>query len=283
MVLYMIGLGLSDEKDITVKGFEAVKQSKHVYLEMYTAILMISTERLSAYYEKDVVVADREFVESGCEIMIQQAKTEVVSFLVVGDPFCATTHTDLYLRCIEQGVEVKVIHNASIVNAMGCCGLQVYRFGEIVSIPFFTDKWRPYSFYDKIKPNMDRGLHTLALLDIKVKEPTLESLARGKPVYLPPRYMSTRVAAEQLIETAQKQENPVFGPNTKCMGLARIGTETQLIVSGPLSAFATEIEMGEPLHSLIICGEMHDIEETMYKHFLWNKGIEVIEEHKEPK
>lgn len=137
-------------------------------------------------------MADREFVESGCQEMIEQAKTENVSFLVVGDPFCATTHTDLYIRCMEEGVKVEVIHNASIVNAMGCCGLQVYRFGEIISIPFFTEKWRPYSFYDKIVPNMERGLHTLALLDIKVKEPTLESLARGKPKYLPPRYMSTK-------------------------------------------------------------------------------------------
>jgi diphthine synthase len=66
----MIGLGLSDEKDITVKGLEAVHASKFVYLEMYTAILMISTERLSEYYGKDVVVADREFVESGCDNMI---------------------------------------------------------------------------------------------------------------------------------------------------------------------------------------------------------------------
>jgi diphthine synthase len=70
MVLYMIGLGLSDEKDITVKGLEAVHASKFVYLEMYTAILMISTERLSEYYGKEVVVADREFVESGCDNMI---------------------------------------------------------------------------------------------------------------------------------------------------------------------------------------------------------------------
>lgn len=101
MVLYFIGLGLSDEKDITVKGLEAVKASQHIYLEMYTAILMISTERLSEYYGKEVIVADREFVESGCDAMIEQAKTEVVSFLVVGDPFCATTHTDLYIRCME--------------------------------------------------------------------------------------------------------------------------------------------------------------------------------------
>ncbi len=106
MVLFMIGLGLSDEKDISIKGLEAVKGSKFVYLEMYTAILMISNERLSKFFEKDVIVADREFVESGCDQMIEQAKTENVSFLVVGDPFCATTHTDLYLRCIERGVKV---------------------------------------------------------------------------------------------------------------------------------------------------------------------------------
>ena len=202
MVLYMIGLGLSDEKDISIKGMEAVKASSKVYLEMYTAILMISNERLSEFFGKEITTADREFVESGCEEMIQLAKTESVAFLVVGDPFCATTHTDLYLRCIEEGVKVEVIHNASIVSAMGCCGLQVYRFGEIVSVPFFTESWRPYSFYEKIKGNATRGLHTLALLDIKVKEPTMESLARGKPVYMPPRYMSTQVAAEQLIEAA---------------------------------------------------------------------------------
>ena len=282
MPLHMIGLGLSDEKDITIKGLEAVKASKYVYLEMYTAILMIDNERLSKFFDKEVIVADREFVESGCDIMIQQAKTDDVSFLVVGDPFCATTHTDLQLRCIEEKVKVNVIHNASIVNAMGCCGLQVYRFGEIVSIPFFTETWRPYSFYDKIKPNLDRGLHTLALLDIKVKEPTLESLARGKPVYLPPRYMTTKQAAEQLIETAANQENPAFGPETKCMGLARIGTATQLIVSGPLKAFAEEIEMGEPLHSLVLCGEMHEIEEVMYKHFYYTSQQPAqTEEHKE--
>ena len=46
MVLYMIGLGLSDEKDISVKGLEAVKRSKKVYLEKYTAVLMCDKEKL---------------------------------------------------------------------------------------------------------------------------------------------------------------------------------------------------------------------------------------------
>ncbi len=123
MVLYMIGLGLSDERDITVKGLEAVKNSTYIYLECYTAILMISKERLEEFFGKPVIEADRDFVETGCHEMINQAKTETVSFLVVGDPYCATTHNDLYLRCVEEGVKVEVIHNASIVSAVGCCGL----------------------------------------------------------------------------------------------------------------------------------------------------------------
>jgi diphthine synthase len=209
----MIGLGLSDERDITVKGLEAVKKSSKVYLEMYTAILMISKEKLEAFFEKPVIEADRNFVETGCQQMIDEAKDETVAFLVVGDPFCATTHSDLYLRCVESGVKVEVIHNASIVSAVGCCGLQVYRFGEIVSLPFFTEKWRPYSFYEKIKNNRDKGLHTLVLLDIKVKEPTEESLARGKKlIYMEPRYMRTHQAAEQLLEAETNLALKVYDP-----------------------------------------------------------------------
>jgi len=30
--------------------------------------------------------------------------------------------------------------------------------------------------------------------------------------------------------------------------------------------------MGEPLHSFVICGELHEIEEQMYKHFYYDKS-----------
>ena len=191
--------------------------------------------------------------------MIEEAKTIDVAFLVVGDPFCATTHSDLYIRCVESGVKVEVIHNASIVSAVGCTGLQVYRFGEIVSLPFFTEKWRPFSFYDKIKNNREKGLHTLVLLDIKVKEPTEESLARGKLVYMQPRYMRTHQAANQLLEAESNLLQKVYDPTTPCFGLARVGTPTQHLISGSLKDFLT-IDLGEPLHSFVICGEMHHVE-----------------------
>ncbi len=58
---------------------------------------------------------------------------------------------------------------------------------QAVSLVFFTDTWRPNSFYSRVASNRKQGLHTLVLLDIKVREPSLESLARGKPLYEPAR------------------------------------------------------------------------------------------------
>ncbi len=103
--------------------------------------------------------------------------------MVVGDAFCATTHSDLYLRAVKLGITVQVIHNASIISAVGCCGLQVYRFGEVVSVPLWTEKWRPNSFYEKILQNRKSGLHTLVLVDIKVKERTEINILKDKKIY----------------------------------------------------------------------------------------------------
>lgn len=120
-------------------------------------------------------------------------------------------------------MKVEIIFNASIMTAVGCCGLQCYRFGETVSIPFFTEKWRPYSFYDKIKGNRERGLHTLCLLDIKVKERSEENLIKNKNIYEPPRFMSCAQAADQLLEAEEVNNKKVFNNETICVGLARIG------------------------------------------------------------
>lgn len=64
------------------------------------------------------------------------------------------------------------------MNAAGACGLQLYNFGQTVSLVFFTDAWRPDSFYDRVQENVGLGMHTLLLLDIKVKEQSEENMAR---------------------------------------------------------------------------------------------------------
>jgi diphthine synthase len=270
MVLYVIGLGLGDEKDITVRGLELVKSSDKVFLEHYTSILGgVSKERLEAFYEKEVTVADRGLVENEADdLIIEPAKTEAVAFLVVGDPVCATTHTDLIIRAKEVGVKVVMVHNASIMGAAGACGLQLYNFGHTVSLPFFDEKWRPTSFYPKIKYNRQGGMHTLCLLDIKVKEPDFEAMMKGKTEFLPPRYMSVSVAAEQLLEAEETHAEQVYdGGKTLCVGLARMGQPTQKIVAGTLEEL-TKIDMGEPLHSLIICGVLHDLELDILREYL---------------
>ena len=49
MTLHLIGIGLSDEKDISVKGLEVVKKCDIVYLENYTSKLQCSLENLKKF------------------------------------------------------------------------------------------------------------------------------------------------------------------------------------------------------------------------------------------
>lgn len=45
-MLYLVGLGLGDAKDITVKGLEIVKNADYVFLEAYTSILCVGQQVL---------------------------------------------------------------------------------------------------------------------------------------------------------------------------------------------------------------------------------------------
>lgn len=117
-------------------------------------------------------------VETASDEILAGASSKDIALLVVGDPFGATTHADIVLRARELSIPVDVVHNASILNAVGTCGLQLYNFGQTVSIPFWTDTWKPDSWLKRIEENATLGLHTLVLLDIKVKEQSEENLAR---------------------------------------------------------------------------------------------------------
>src|ERR1044072_7892873 len=66
----------------------------------------------------------------------------------------ATTHTDLVLRARELSIPTRSIPNASILTSIGTTGLQLYNFGQTVSMVFFLDNWKPASFYDRIKENV---------------------------------------------------------------------------------------------------------------------------------
>jgi diphthine synthase len=204
--------------------------------------------------------------------MLNNAETKEVAFLVVGDPFSATTHTDLILRAKERGIKFQIIHNASIMNAVGSCGLQLYHFGETISIPFWTDSWKPDSFYEKINANRQHGLHTLCLLDIKVKEPTFESMTKKKKEYMPPKFMSVSEAADQLLQIVEKKKSEgiqdlAYDENSIFVGLARIGHESQKIIVCSLAEMKN-FDLGSPLHSLVLpANNLHELEKDYLQQF----------------
>ncbi|KAF4878291.1 Diphthine methyl ester synthase [Colletotrichum siamense] len=272
-MLYLVGLGLSDETDITVKGLEVVKKASRVYLEAYTSILLVDKAILENYYGREVVIADREMVESNSDEILRDAQTVDVAFLVVGDPFGATTHTDLVLRARELAIPVSTVPNASIMSGIGATGLQLYNFGQTVSMVFFLDNWKPASFYDRIRENRSIGLHTLVLLDIKVKEQSLENMARGRKIYEPPRYMTVGQCAAQMLEIEEEKGEGVYGPNSLAVGAARVGGKTEKFVAGTLKELCeTDDILGGPLHSMVLLGRRaHELERDYIREFAFNK------------
>lgn len=186
---------------------------------------------------------------------------------MVGDPFGATTHTDLVLRARELGIEVNTISNASIMSAIGCTGLQLYNFGQTVSMVFFTETWKPSSFYDRIKENASIGLHTLVLLDIKVKEQSYENMARGKKIYEPPRFMSVAQCASQMLEVEEEIQGGICTEDRLAVGVARVGATDMKIACGTLKELSS-VELGPPLHSLVLLGRRgHELERDYIKTF----------------
>ncbi|KAF8324877.1 tetrapyrrole methylase [Cantharellus anzutake] len=221
-------------------------------------------------------------VETNSDKILSDAGEGDVALLVVGDPFGATTHTDILLRARDLDIPTHIVHNASIMSAIGASGLQLYNFGQAVSIPFWTEKWKPDSWLEKILENARIGLHTLVLLDIKVKEQSEENLARGRKIFEPPRYMSPAVALEQILEAVsnsplvsqtkgfESQQSYHKGPpkvlspsHTLALTLSRVGTPHQGIKAGTLSDLEKlcEEDFGPPLHSLVIVGSrLHPVE-----------------------
>lgn len=135
---------------------------------------------------------------------------------------------------------------------------------------FFTPSWKPTSFYDRIRENRSIGLHTLVLLDIKVKEQSLENMARGRKVYEPPRYMTVGQCAAQMLESEEVRGEGVYGEESLAVGAARVGGREERFVSGTLRELvegADEV-LGGPLHSLVLLGRRtHELEHAFVREF----------------
>lgn len=242
MPLYFIGLGLGNEKDITINGLEAIKKCDVAYLESYTSILGYTKEQLEKFCNKKIISANRNLVESDNNDIIKNAKNKNVALLVFGDPLVATTHIDLLLRARKEGIKCSVIHNASIISAVGATGLQAYKFGRTASIPF--DNENVEAPYEALSSNLNLGLHTLFLLDLAPEEE---------------KFMSVNDAIRYLLKTELRMNQEIFSEKISCVGCARIGSESQIIKYGSAKALLNK-DFGKPPHCLIVPGNLHFME-----------------------
>ncbi len=247
MALYLIGLGLSDEKDITVKGLEAVKKCSKLYLENYTSFLQCSVKDLERFYKKKIQISDRDFVENHTKEILSEAKKGNVAVLVVGDPLIATTHVELLIEAKKQKIRTEVIHNASVVSAIGITGLHIYKFGKTVSIPY--ERKNVESPYDTLLENKRNGMHTLVLMDLKEKE-----------------NVTIKEAIEYLLGLEQRKKKNVFTPETTCVGCARLGSKNATIKFGTALQLMKQ-KFGKAPYCLIVPGSLHFKEEEYLEMF----------------
>lgn len=248
-MLTFIGLGLFDEKDVSLHGAAAIRTADTVFLEVYTSVLMgASIEKLEQFYGKKIIPLNREDVEQHPELILDAASTGNAVFLTGGDSMVATTHTDLRIRCREAGIETAIIHGSSIMTAVcGLSGLQNYRFGKSVSVPFPYGKWFPMTPIEVIRDNLAHHLHTLVFLDIQKDQE---------------RYMSISEAVDLLEEQGARIgfSIPLY------IGISRAGSKSPKVHAGD-AAEMKAFDFGMPLHILIVPGELHDMERTYLERF----------------
>lgn len=243
--LTFIGLGLYDEKDISLKGLEEIKNCDKVFAEFYTAKLTgTDIKKIEKTIGKPIEVLSRIETEKGDKIL-ETAKTENVAFLTCGDPMTATTHIDLRLRAINKGIETNVIHGNSIVTAVpGLLGLQNYKFGRTTTLAYPEKDYFPTSPYDIIKENKKMELHTLILLDIQADKD---------------RYMTANEGMKLLLKMEEKRKEKLLDENTVICVVARAGSKEPIAAAGTIKDLINR-DFGPPLHTMVIPGKLHFME-----------------------
>jgi len=240
-MLTFVGLGLYDERSVTLQGRDAIRAADAVFAEWYTSVLTGTTlEAIESTHDVSIQVRDRAGVEEDPEQILAAAERGDAVFLTGGDPMVSTTHVDLRLRAAARDVETRIVHGTTAQTAASSLtGLQNYRFGKATTLPFAdthpTDGV-PDSVLDTVAENRDRDLHTLVYLDIDPEED---------------RYMRGSTAAKRLSEH--------FDPEVLGVIVARAGSDAPAVLADQLGQLATK-DAGPPLHLLVVPGSLHELE-----------------------
>ncbi|MEE8402791.1 MAG: diphthine synthase [Candidatus Hydrothermarchaeaceae archaeon] len=254
-MLTLIGLGLHDEEDVTIKGLKEAKACDILFAEFYTSTMAGTLiERLEALIGKKISVLERSDLEEQSEKILEKAKAQKVGLLVPGDPLISTTHVHLRIEAKRMGIETRVIHNASIHSAApSISGLQNYKFGRSATVAIPQEGFAPETPYDVIKENRERGLHTLLFLDIKVE---------GKNRV----QMTGNEAIASLLDIEERRKEEVLTPDMLCVVLGNVGSDEPVMRAGALKELV-DSDFGPTPHSLIVPGKLHFMEDEYLREF----------------
>ena len=245
MVLHIVGIGLVPQ-DITVRGIETAKLCTRVFLDGYTSVQV--EDGLVLLLNADIEVLDRDAVES--DRLVKMASEEEVCLLVPGDGMTATTHLTLVMDCAAKGIDVDVVPGISIATVVpGMLGLQWYKFGRATTVPFPQEGYSPDSPYQAVRSNLEAGLHTLVLLDIR-----------------PEGLMTASEGLRRLMDMAARAGEDSINSETTVAAVARAGARDQAAVAGKLERVIAS-DIGPPPHTVVIPGELHFMEEDALKRF----------------
>jgi len=161
-MLYLISLGLYDEKDMSIRALEILKKCESVYVEFYTNKVGTDVKKLSELIKKPVRELDRSGMEEASASVLSESESKDVAIIVPGDALTATTHISLLLDAKREGIKTEIVHGSSIFTAVAETGLQLYKFGRVATL---TEPLA-ISTLEAVKTNQKAGLHSLILLDI---------------------------------------------------------------------------------------------------------------------
>ncbi|MEM2963509.1 MAG: diphthine synthase [Candidatus Anstonellales archaeon] len=251
-MLYLVGLGLGGYEGLTLEGIEALKRCDKVFLEAYTDMIGRDTcAKVEKIIKKKIRILCRKEVEDE-RIILEEADKKDVALIVGGDPLIATTHVSLLIAAKKRGIETSVVHASSIITAaVGESGLQVSRFGRLVSIPKWTGNYRPTSPYDFISENLARNLHTLVLLDLDESG----------------EHLTPKEALLELLEMEKEKRRGVITDQTKVLLLSNIGRQNKRLIFASVSALVNGNEQDGLPSALIIPASLHFLEEEFLRNF----------------
>jgi diphthine synthase len=81
--------------------------------------------------------------------------------------------------------------------------------------------------------------------------------------------MTVNQCVAQLLEVEHKRKENVYSEKSIGIGVARIGQDDQIIISGTLEELL-KVDFGKPLHSFVLPGEMHFLEQNAIQLFTIN-------------